>query len=170
MNNTDEKLENIEDVLQQLVISINRFSQQEVKRQGEKRIPDYTERLDQIYKELAELKQENPKAVLNQLVEQLKKLKSEPPAVKQHRFLLFPETNQGQYYKIVFGRLLPWGLLFVAATYCFSLGQKALEVWKMKDYNDRADQYVKAWLYLDEHTENKVIKKRMAEAWQKANR
>ncbi|MGX5688349.1 hypothetical protein [Arcticibacter tournemirensis] len=170
MNNTDEKLENIEDVLQQLVISINRFSQQEVKRQGEMRIPDYTERLDQIYKELCELKQENLKTELNQLVEQLKKVKSEPPAVKQHRFLLFPETNQGQYYKIVFGRLLPWGLLFVATTYCFSLGQQALEVWKIKDYDERADQYVKAWLYMDEHTENKVIKKRMAEAWQKANR
>ncbi len=169
MNNIEEKLENIEDVLQQLVISINRFSQQEVKRQGEMRTAEYTERLDQIYKELSDLKQENPRTELHQLIEQLRKLKSEPPAVKQHRFLLFPETNQGQYYKIVFGRLLPWGLMFLVATYCFSLGQKALEVWKMKDYNDRADQYVKAWLYLDEHTENKAIKKRMAEAWQKAN-
>lgn len=170
MNNTEEKLEIIEDVLQQLVISINRFSQQEVKRQGEMWIPDYTERLNQIYKELCELKQENLKTELNQLVEQLKKVKSKPRTVKQHRFLLFPETNQGQYYKIVFGRLLPWGLLLVAATYCFSLGQQALEVWKIKDYNERADQYVKSWLYMDEHTENKVIKKRMAEAWQKANR
>lgn len=170
MNNTEEKLENIEDVLQQLVISINRFSHQEVKRQGEMRMLDYTERLDQIYKELSELKQGNPKTELNQRVEQLRKLKSEPPAVKQYRFLLFPETNQGQYYKIVFGRLLPWGLLFVATTYCFSLGQKALEVWKIKDYNDRADQYVKAWLYMDEHTENKAIKKRMDDAWKKANR
>jgi hypothetical protein len=38
---------------------------------------------------------------------------------KQWRVLLFPKTNQGQYYKIVFGRLIPWGFGFVALTYLF---------------------------------------------------
>lgn len=42
--------------------------------------------------------------------------------VRQVRILLFPETNTDYYYKIIFGRLLPWGLLFVVAVYLFSLG------------------------------------------------
>ena len=41
--------------------------------------------------------------------------------VRQFRFLLFPETNTDYYYKIIFGRLIPWGGLFVVAAFLISL-------------------------------------------------
>ncbi|HVU57727.1 MAG TPA: hypothetical protein VHD83_21845 [Puia sp.] len=47
--------------------------------------------------------------------------------VRQVRFLFFPETNTDRYYKIIFGRLLPWGLLFVVAGYLFSLGKRYID-------------------------------------------
>jgi len=41
--------------------------------------------------------------------------------VRQLRILLFPETNTDYYYKIIFGRLTPWGGLFVVAAFLISL-------------------------------------------------
>jgi hypothetical protein len=41
--------------------------------------------------------------------------------VRQFRFLFFPETNTDYYYKIIFGRLIPWGGLFVVAAFLISL-------------------------------------------------
>jgi hypothetical protein len=55
--------------------------------------------------------------------------------LKQYRFLLFPEANQGQYYKIVFGRLIPWGILLMGLVFLFALAQKGLDVWRIKEYN-----------------------------------
>jgi hypothetical protein len=49
--------------------------------------------------------------------------------IKQVRLLLFPETNAGQYYKNVFGRLMPWALGLILVTYGFNLGQKFIERW-----------------------------------------
>jgi hypothetical protein len=47
--------------------------------------------------------------------------------IRQVRLLLFPETNAGQYYKIVFGRLIPWAYAFAGVTFLFSLGKKYME-------------------------------------------
>jgi hypothetical protein len=56
------------------------------------------------------------------------------------------------------------GLVFL-----FALAQKGLDVWRIKEYNQQADQYVKAWNYMNNHTDSKLVKKRMDEAWVKAN-
>lgn len=168
MNDTLEKLDAIEEVLQQVIVTINGFEKKEVKI-PEIRIPDYKKELCDISGQLNELKQNRDNVLIDKLSQQIQQFDLAKQPVKQYRFLLFPETNQGQYYKIVFGRLIPWGILLVVITFLFSLGQKGLEVWKIKKYNQEAEQYVNAWNYLDSHTDTKAGKKKMAEAWQKAN-
>jgi hypothetical protein len=44
----------------------------------------------------------------------------------EKRILFFPEWNQKEYYKIIFGRILFWILWPLIATYCYFLGQDYL--------------------------------------------
>jgi hypothetical protein len=98
-----------------------------------------------------------------------KQLEKKPvPIIRQFRFLLFPESNQGQYYKIVFGRLIPWGIVFLAITYSFYLAKYGIEAWGNIRYNQQSEQCVKAWLYLNDHA-NKHVKKAMEEAFLKSS-
>ena len=41
--------------------------------------------------------------------------------VHEKRILFFPEWNQKEYYKIIFGRILFWILWLIVATYCYFL-------------------------------------------------
>jgi hypothetical protein len=41
--------------------------------------------------------------------------------IRNFRILLFPEQGAREYYKLVFGRLLFWMMIFLIATYLFSL-------------------------------------------------
>jgi hypothetical protein len=41
--------------------------------------------------------------------------------VHEKRILFFPEWNQKEYYKIIFGRILWWTLWLIIATYCYFL-------------------------------------------------
>ena len=168
MNDTLEKLEAIEEVLQQVIVTINSYDKKEVKL-PEIKIPDYKKELLDISDQLHELKQNSGNVQLNKLSEQIHQLNLTMQPVKQYRFLLFPETNQGQYYKIVFGRLIPWGILLMGLVFLFALAQKGLDVWRVKEYNQQADKYVKAWNYMNNHAASKLVKKRMDEAWEKAN-
>ncbi|GAA4084233.1 hypothetical protein [Mucilaginibacter panaciglaebae] len=168
MNDTLEKLEAIEEVLQQVIVTINGYEKKEVKI-PEIRIPDYKKELCDISGQLNELKQNSGNVQLNKLSEQIQQLNLSKQPVKQYRFLLFPETNQGQYYKIVFGRLIPWGILLMGLVFLFALAQKGLDVWRVKEYNQQADKYVKAWNYMNNHADSKLVKKRMDEAWKRAN-
>src|SRR6186713_2999420 len=89
------------------------------------------EKVDGFNQKLAQLKVIAPpvdtkpmeKELVNFHVEVCRIVAKQPKTViRQVRILLFPETNAGQYYKIIFGRLIPWGLAFVVAWYLFSLG------------------------------------------------
>ena len=85
-------------------------------------IPDYSVAMDTILTEVRGIKQDiksdEELTLLKQMCEKLSKIPTS--ATKQLRILLFPETNQGQYYKIVFGRLIPWGICLLVITYLFS--------------------------------------------------
>jgi hypothetical protein len=55
-------------------------------------------------------------------------IESQPKnVIHQKRVLLFPETNMGQYYRIIFGRLIPWGLAFAGMCFVFSIIGKAVD-------------------------------------------
>jgi hypothetical protein len=87
--------------------------------------------------------------------------------IKQVRLLLFPETNAGQYYKIVFGRLMPWALGLILATYGFNLGKRFIERWSANSEREQqSDLVLKAWKYLYDH-EKAEGKKKMLDVWSK---
>jgi hypothetical protein len=131
-------------------------------------IPDYTPSLEAIMKVLNETKASEDKGQQLNLLNAIKvKLDKElKPTNRQIRFLLFPETNQGQYYKIVFGRLIPWGLAFILATYIFITGNKAIELYRYNDDVSQLIHYERAWLYLQQHAKKKTLNA-MDEAYNK---
>ena len=68
------------------------------------------------------------------------------PVIRQFRFLLFPEMYADQYYRIVFGRLLFWMMIFMLATYLYVLGKQGIESWvHLKQKETEMFQYNKAW-------------------------
>ncbi len=46
------------------------------------------------------------------------------------QILLFPETGAREYYRLVFGRLVFWMMMFLLATYMYSLGKQFIDNWK----------------------------------------
>ena len=130
-------------------------------------IPDYSADLSQIDNLIISLMQAN-----EQIAEQLRQLnllieRKDQPILRHIRILLFPEINQKEYYKIVFGRLLAWGFGLFLATYGYFLADKAIVAWGNVRYNKESEQCVKAWLYMSDHA-NKHVKKAMDEAWVKS--
>ena len=89
------------------------------------------------------------------------------PITRQIRFLLFPETNTDQYYKITFGRILPWLAVVLMATYLFSLGQQWISDWQStKEQEIEMNTSAKAWnsLYQNANTKDKKV---LDKLWQK---
>jgi hypothetical protein len=137
-------------------------------------IPNYSMELNAI---LSELRSNNNNKEVDQLLSRIttiqESLKNQPvPVHKQWRILLFPETNQGQYYKIVFGRLIPWGLGFVI--YLFICGYKAIDKYQSEQIPNEQVQreqvhYEQAWHYLQQHAKKKTIAA-MDEAWEKSGK
>lgn len=62
-------------------------------------------------------------------ITQMKKIVEDQPknVVRQFRLLLFPEMYADNYYRIVFGRLLFWMMIFIVATYLFMLSKQVIE-------------------------------------------
>lgn len=131
-------------------------------------IPDYSAMLNAMIEELKKIKLINAADkqlnLLNTINEKLDGLPKS--AIRQFRLLLFPETNQSQYYKIVFGRLIPWALCFMVATYIFITGYKAIEVWRYNQDVSQSTHYQRAWLYLQQHARKKTLNS-MDEAYEK---
>jgi len=122
-------------------------------------VPDYSIAIYTILTEVREIKQNikqnDELTLLKQIYEKLSKV---PTSItKQIRILLFPETNQGQYYKIVFGRLIPWGLCFVVITYLYSLGGKAIDAYGQHKQNEQSGHYQRAWIYLKQIAKRRTL-------------
>jgi hypothetical protein len=89
---------------------------------------------------------------------------------RQFRLLLFPETNTEHYYKIIFGRILPWLVIVLISTYLFSLGsdwlnnQQAIELQEIE-----TNISARAWSKLYDKA-NKRDKKKLDEFWERASK
>ncbi|MDB5025345.1 MAG: hypothetical protein JWP78_3100 [Mucilaginibacter sp.] len=123
----------------------------------ENRLPDLSLELSAIREELVIF---NTDEKLDLVIHCLNGLNDElarrPQAInRSYRILLFPESGLRDYYKIVFGRLLPWGILLIALTYLFLLGQKALAP---RSEEAREGRYTRSWIYLDRHAGKKMHK------------
>lgn len=63
------------------------------------------------------------------LVEKI--IKEQPKnVIHKKQILLFPEYGTWEYYKFVFGKLLFWMMMFLLASYLFSLGKLFINNWK----------------------------------------
>jgi hypothetical protein len=90
--------------------------------------------------------------LMTDFMDRISKIVAEQPKsiVRQWRLVLFPETNAGQYYKIVFGRLIPWSLLFIATTYAFTLCRDYIEASsRIRERRYYYEVYQDAWNRLD---------------------
>jgi hypothetical protein len=160
---TEEFEERVMDTLELLVIQLKELENIITN-------PDDSAQIAAIRQKLENL---NSLPISKELLQRLAKIeqqleKKPVPVIRQYRFQLFPETNQGRYYKIVFGRLIPWGIVVIAITYSFFLAKYGIEAWGNVRYNQQSEQCAKAWLYLDDHA-NKHVKKAMDEAWLKSS-
>jgi hypothetical protein len=170
-----ERMQDTEAVLEQQGKRIAELENKEIKTPNLD-IPDYSMELNAI---LNELRNNNNNDKVNQLLSRImaiqEGLKKHPvPVNKQWRVLLFPETNQGQYYKIVFGRLIPWGLAFVILTYLFIYSYKAIDKYQSEQIpNEQVQQeqvhYERAWHYLQHHAKKKTVAA-MDQAWEKTGK
>lgn len=122
-------------------------------------VPDYSIAINTILTEVKEIKQNIKRneelTLLKQIYEKLSK--GSTSITKQIRILLFPETNQGQYYKIVFGRLIPWGICLVVITYLYSLGGRAIDAYGHHKQNDQSAHYQRAWIYLKQIAKRRTL-------------
>jgi len=171
-NNEDKAIQ--EEIIDNLVKK-NTELEKRINKIGEIIIPDYKELFNDVLKRLdvirASLENEECRAMLGVI---MTKLDSEPKkAVRQIRILFFPETNQGQYYKIVFGRLIPWSFGFLAVIGLFITCYKVIELYRYKAielpgyrdtqlhrYNQDVSQsmhYQRAWFYLQQHSKKKTL-------------
>lgn len=88
--------------------------------------------------------------------------------VRQFRLVLFPESNTDRYYKIVFGRLIPWSYGLIAAIFLISLGKQYVSSWS--DAQERRyyyEVYMNAWDQLDKSSD-KAGRQKMKDIMQKA--
>src|ERR1700761_7120750 len=153
INELNHRMDQADEIIESLIIKTTELEKQAAN-VSEINIPDYSASLELIMASLNEIKDSNRVGnVMNLLKAISAKLDKLPVASqKQIRFLLFPETNQGQYYKIVFGRLIPWGLAFVISTYIFITGYRAIELYRYNGAIERSAHYERAWLYLQNHS------------------
>ncbi len=87
--------------------------------------------------------------------------------IREFRVLLFPECNAAEYYKIVFGRLLFWMMVFLSVTYLFVLSKGFIEGYiSVRQREVETFQYRKAWNYLY-HNSKKAVRQKMDSAWSK---
>lgn len=86
---------------------------------------------------------------------------------RNFRLLLFPEMYAENYYRIVFGRLLFWMMIFLIASYLFMLGKQGINSWRfVKEKEIESNHGLQAWRYLYHH--EKQIRAKMDSAWRKS--
>ena len=151
MDSNDEIVDNL--------VKKNTEMEKQIAKINENPVPDYSVVINTILSEVRvikqNIKQNEELPLLKQIYEKLSK--GSTSATKQLRILLFPETNQGQYYKIVFGRLIPWGICLVVITYLYSLGGRAIDAYGQHKQNEQSAHYQRAWVYLKQIAKKRTL-------------
>jgi hypothetical protein len=158
MDELNERMDSNDEIVDSLVKK-NTEIEKELAHFAETRIPDYSVGINTIIAEIRDIRQNDKMdeqlTLLKQVNAKLDKIPKS--ATKQLRILLFPETNQGQYYKIVFGRLIPWGICLVVITYLYSLGGKAIDAYGQHKQNQQSAHYQRAWIYLKQIAKKRTL-------------
>jgi hypothetical protein len=138
---------------------------------------ELTEKVASYERQLSEIKILPPPvdtapiaAVCNQGIQKMTSIvEAQPKAVvRQIRILLFPEHNAREYYRTVFGRLIPWAIFIIALTAMLDLGRNYLTDWfTLHEQQLSNDQHQAAWKELEKMV-GPQSKKIMQDAWDKA--
>lgn len=154
----NQRMDSNDEIVDSLVKKHTEMEKQ-VAKITENPIPDYSVAMDTILTEVRGIKQDiksdEELTLLKQMCEKLSKIPTS--ATKQLRILLFPETNQGQYYKIVFGRLIPWGICLLVITYLFSLGGRLIDAYGQHRQSEQSAHYQRAWMYLKHKAKKRTL-------------
>jgi len=154
----NERINTIDEVLENVIKKNNELENQLTK-MTEILIPNLSEKLDFILNELRNI---NNGDKVNQLSDRVTsisdRLERQPAAVNRNvRILLFPENNPGQYYKTVFGRLIPWASSLIILTYIFIISYRAIEIYRYNIIAETASHYEKAWMYLKKTAKRRTL-------------
>jgi hypothetical protein len=85
--------------------------------------------------------------------------------VHEKRFLLFPKDDYDQYYKIIFGRILPWALLFCIVFRLISLGNERLqESAKLREEELKSSHYQRYYQFMYDKS-GKAGRKDLQDIW-----
>lgn len=80
---------------------------------------------------------------------------------------LFPETNVREYYRMVFGRLFFWGLMFLIVIYLGSFINQSIDAYQARQYNKEGNSCISAWNEIYAQS-GKLQRERMSKALAKA--
>ncbi len=149
----------------------------QVNRELSANIDNLTSKMEGVYQKLELQKAPLPPAdtklmqsIISTGIRQIQQTVEAQPKniVRQFRFLLFPEQLAEQYYRIVFGRLLFWMMIFLLATYLFVLGKQGIQSWeRVQEENLEANHARNAFDYLYKYA-GKEDRKKMIDAWDKS--
>ncbi len=125
----------IETVLKEILDEIKIIHEQNLDRK--KSEEDFKNKIQLIEKKLLSIESKTSSINLLQVqletnVKRMEKIINEQPKniIHKKQILLFPEYGPREYYKLVFGRLLFWMMMFLLAFYLFSLGKQFIDSWK----------------------------------------
>jgi hypothetical protein len=98
-------------------------------------------------------------------------IEEQPKSItRQIKFQFFPEYGATEYYKIVFGRLFFWMMIFLVATYLFSLSRQFIDGYNIAKYKEAESiQFRKAWINLYDNSK-KGLRMKMDSVLMKSSR
>jgi hypothetical protein len=154
----NERINTIDEVLENVIKKSTELGNQ-LNKTIEILVPNQSEKQDTV---LNELRNVNNNEKVNQLIDMLTSIndkldKQRPTVSKNVRLLLFPENNPGQYYKIVFGRLIPWLSSLVILTYIFIISYRVIETYRYSVIAKNESHYEKAWMYLKKTAKRRTL-------------
>ncbi|MBS7566836.1 hypothetical protein KHS38_20695 [Mucilaginibacter sp. Bleaf8] len=169
MKQLEERLDGIEEVLQIFIDKLNPIAAAISEMQSAPAV-DYMPQFDELKTLLTELVEyhKDNKADHQKILQQLEQAKQVPqPITKQYRLLLFPEHNTEYYYKLTFGKLLPWAAGIIAVITLGSLGKQWVNAWQqVKEQEIETNISARAWDDLYKHA-NSRDKRILEQYWQR---
>lgn len=136
----------MQSVLTEVLEELKEVKQQQEKIQ--KNLLTLTEKVDGFEQKLSAIKVTPPAVnltpVITTILQGLDKIKdtivSQPKSItRQVRILLFPEYGAGEYYGLIFGRLLMCIFFIFIACFLFMLGKEYIYEYLWKIRNDKKD-------------------------------
>lgn len=125
----------IETVLKEILDEIKMIHQENAGK--EKYAEDLNNKIQSAEGKLQSIKQRlvvisESQLQLESATQRMEKIIKELPrnVIHKKQILLFPEYGPREYYRIVFGRIIFWIMMFLLAFFLFSLGKQFINSWK----------------------------------------